>query len=67
MTSTNAAATLFASALEKVESKSIREWATTAHNAPLFLKIAESSIAGKKKCADPEWFAAYIVATAIGL
>ncbi len=56
---------LLASALERVESESIRQWAESEHNRPLFLKIAERAVERGK--ADPDTFAAYIVCNAIGL
>jgi len=47
-------------ALELVESESIRAWARSEKNLPIWLQLA----AGKS---DPTRFAAFIVATAIGL
>lgn len=55
----------FSRALAKVESKSIREWATTAHNKPLWLKIAEEAVR-REGTPCPERFAAYMVCVAIG-
>lgn len=63
MESTTAALKFLEAALEMVESKSIREWATSANNGPLFLKMAENAV---KKNTAPETFAAYIVCLAIG-
>lgn len=56
---------LFTKALAKVESASIRSWATSERNGPLWLAAAEDAVnAGKN---DPNRFATLIVATAIGL
>ena len=52
-------------ALVKVESTSIKEWANTPHNRPIFEKIAQNAI-DKNKDADPDWLCAYIVCLAIG-
>lgn len=55
---------LFAAALKRVESASIREWAQTDNNRPIFLKVAKEHL-GKK---DAEHLmCAAIVGTAIGL
>jgi hypothetical protein len=64
--------TLFNAALDKVESKRIRDWATSPHNYPIWLKIAENAIRVPPQnqifaAPDPSWLAAFIVATAIGL
>jgi len=59
--------TLLAAALEHVESASIRAWAMTEHNRPLFLQLAQKALDKSGPSADPHLFAAYIVATAIGL
>jgi hypothetical protein len=60
--------TLLAAALEHVESASIRAWATSEHNRPIWLQIAAGAI---KKAPDgsPDVhrFAAYILCNAIGL
>ena len=53
----------FNASLAKVESKSIREWAVTPHNKPIWLKIAEGAVA---RGSSPEMFAAYMVCVAIG-
>lgn len=53
----------FNASLAKVESKSIREWATSKVNRPIWLKIAEGAVA---KGSSPEAFAAYMVCVAIG-
>lgn len=60
------AETLFTQALERVESKSIREWATTDHNRPIFIQLAEKAIA-KNPQTEVCMFSAYITVTAIGL
>lgn len=57
---------LFSKALERVQSESIRKWATSAHNGPLWLKISEDAIKKGDRLNDPDWFAAYIVSVAIG-
>jgi hypothetical protein len=57
---------LLVAALEKIESASIKAWAQTDHNRPIFVKIAESALA-KTPVPDVHRFAAYISATAIGL
>lgn len=55
---------LFAAALAKVESASIRDWAQTEHNRPLWLKIAEKYVGQP----DAEYgLSSDIVGTAIGL
>jgi hypothetical protein len=59
------AKSLLRSALKLVESASIREWAMSERNAPIWLQIAENAV--KKGSTDPHRFAAYITATAIGL
>ena len=56
--------TFFEQALAKVESASIRKWATSDHNRPLFLKLVELSLKENK---TPEDFTAFIVIQAIGL
>lgn len=61
---------LLESALSHVESASIRAWATSEHNKPIMLKLASGAIerAGVAG-AEPNvhTFAAFIVASAIGL
>lgn len=64
------AARLLNGALEHVESKSIREWVVSEHNAPLWLQIAENAVSKGKDPQNPDHvlrFATYIVCTAIGL
>jgi hypothetical protein len=51
-------------ALEKVESQSVRAWATSAHNYPIFLEMAQGAL---KKGTSTDFFAGMIVAYAIGL
>jgi hypothetical protein len=57
---------LFEQALALVESKSIRAWASTAHNRPVWLRIAERTAAKGGPSAEPVRFAAYITLTAMG-
>ncbi len=52
------------SALLLVESASIKNWASSDHNRPIFVKIAASFMAQKS---DVEKLTVYIVANAIGL
>lgn len=52
---------LFETALAKVESKSIREWATSERNRPLFLQWI--SVTGTT---DTDKIVIYIVSNAIG-
>ncbi len=59
---------LLSRALMQVESASIRAWATTAHNRPLWLKYCAGTIAGAKpREPNIHTLAAFIVACAIGL
>lgn len=58
---------LFKEALSKVESASIREWAESAHNRPIFVELAGIAIAKKGPSSDPTMFSAFIVSKAIGL
>jgi hypothetical protein len=55
---------LFEQALARVESESIRQWATTGKNRTIWLEMAQA--AAKKGQTDPDLFAAYIVTTAMG-
>ncbi len=57
---------LLANALAQVESDSIRAWATSDHNKPIWLEIARRTVRDKGDAADPVAFSAYIVCTAIG-
>jgi len=62
--------TLLTDALALVESQSVRAWATTEHNRPIFVQLAAGAIQSAGVSGrDPNvhTFAAYIVATAIGL
>jgi hypothetical protein len=59
--------TLLAAALQHVESASIRAWATSEHNRPIWLKIAAGAIAKANGTPDVHRFAAYILCNAIGL
>lgn len=60
---------LFVQAIERVESASIKAWAQTEHNRPIFIKLAQLNV--DKNSQNPEvsvpMFAAYIVSSAIGL
>jgi len=56
---------LLTDALARVESESVKAWAQTAQNGPLFLKMAENAI--KRNEADPDRFAAFIVCCALGM
>lgn len=61
-------AKLFTAALAKVESRSIRDWASSDHNRPLWLKIAKGW--GQQERMGMDHITAlstYITATAIGL
>lgn len=61
---------LFDGALSRVESASIRAWAQTSHNQPIWLQLAASALAKAAQTGsapDPSRFAAFIVASAIGL
>ena len=58
---------LFTAALALVESASIKEWAQTDHNRPIFVKIAEGALAKNGPSASPSMFSALIVSSAIGL
>jgi hypothetical protein len=63
-TATITAGQLLSDALALVESASIRAWATSDHNAPIWAKMAEKAVA---KGTDVNLFSAYIVSCAIGL
>lgn len=57
-------------ALIHVESTSIRQWVNTENNRPIWNQIAEQALArARARNIEPDLhnFAAYIVATAIGL
>jgi hypothetical protein len=58
---------LLAQALPLVESASIRSWVVTEQNRPIWVQIAQKAVDNKGKSCDKHMFAAYIVATAIGL
>jgi len=53
----------FEQAVSLVESASIRKWATSEHNQPIFLEIAGKAIENKK---SPEDFTTFIILQAIG-
>lgn len=54
-------------ALARVESVSIKSWATSSHNRPIFLQMAENALAKGGQSADPVRFATYITCLAMGL
>jgi hypothetical protein len=58
---------LFEQALTKVESSTIRIWANSERNRPLWIKMAEAAIVKHNGEPDVSIFAALIVAQAIGL
>ena len=60
-----AATKLYEDAVAGIESESIRKWATSDHNKPLWLQICQNAIDNGKR--DPDTMCAYMVATAIGL
>lgn len=51
-----------AASLGAIESRSIRAWAQTAHNAPIVREMAERAFHLKH---EPERFAAYLVCVAM--
>jgi hypothetical protein len=57
---------LFEQALAKVESESIRQWANSERNRPVWIKLAGLAVTNQKN-PDPVRFSALIVSTAIGL
>lgn len=59
---TQSAAEFLSEALTHVESASIREWAISEHNYPLWIKLA-----GSNRKLGAVRLATYIVTTAIGL
>lgn len=58
---------LLSEALRRVQSDSIRKWATSARNFPLWQKIALDAVKKGGRLNDPDWFAGYIVASAMGM
>lgn len=54
-------------ALAKVESDSIRAWANSDHNRPVWEKIAQTAVDNKGDDVDPVAFSTYIVCEAMGL
>ncbi len=52
-------------ALKSVESESIRAWATSDHNRPLWIKYAAAVLA-KNPNSEPIRFATYLTLTAMG-
>lgn len=65
MTNREKGLALFRDALAQIESESIRDWATSDHNKPLFERHCERVVA-KGKDVEPAGLAAYIVCLAIG-
>jgi len=62
--STSPSVQFLATALARVESVSIRDWAKSEQNYPIWVKLAEKAL---EKKTDVQMFIAYIVSTAIGL
>lgn len=54
-------------AIEHVESESVRDWANSDHNRPIFEEIAQKAIDERGESADPARLGTYIVCLAIGL
>lgn len=61
---TTAALQLFNDSVAKIESKSIREWATSAHNMPLWMETCQKAVDNNRM--DSDRMAAYMVCVAIG-
>jgi hypothetical protein len=59
-------AELLQAALERVESDSIRRWAGSDHNRPLFEEHAQGALDKGDGAYDPDRYAAWIVCLAIG-
>jgi hypothetical protein len=59
-------AKLLDEALSRVESESIREWASSAHNRPIWEKIAQGALDKSGGEYDPNRLCAYLVCVAIG-
>jgi hypothetical protein len=57
----------FAEVVATIESKSIREWATSAHNGPLFLADVETYLAKKGEEASVNAYTVKVVSLAIGM
>lgn len=61
---------LFSAALEKIESTSIREWACSEHNRPVWIRYMSGRIEDNAKSGrttNPFTLATFIMATYIGL
>lgn len=56
---------LFEASILEIESKSIRAWAQTDHNKPLWMEICREAVKNQKQ--DPFNMAAYMVAVAMGM
>jgi hypothetical protein len=57
--------TLFTTALTHVESASIRKWAESERNRPIWLELATAALK-KNPSSDPIRFATFIVLKAMG-
>lgn len=60
-------AELLDEALKGVESDSIKEWANTDHNRPIFEQIAQNALDKNEGLVDPVRFSAYVVCLAMGM
>jgi ABC-type metal ion transport system substrate-binding protein len=58
---------LLEAALTHVESESIRAWANSDHNRPVWEKIAQQAVDNKGDDVDPITFSTYILCEAMGL
>ena len=61
------AAAFYRSAIDLVESDSIRAWAETAPNRPLLIQLADAILAKQGSKAEPHMLATLILSSAIGL
>lgn len=52
-------------AIAAIQSTSMREWASSAHNLPIITKMAETALSKDPK-AEPERFATYLTCIALG-
>lgn len=66
MTISHSGYTLYTYALKHIQSDSIREWAQTAHNKPIIIKMAKEAVK-KNPQAKPEDFATYLNLCAMGM
>lgn len=51
---TQEAEQLMFAAVRKLESKSVRDWATSAHNAPIFQTYVEGLVRKGKRCTNAD-------------